>query len=63
METKETLLTYFKSNHRGDNPLHRNLMSKEEIRFAEQLVKDGLLIKGTAIEDKRIKIYYYDIND
>lgn len=57
--TKEILLEYFKNNHRGDNPLHRNLMGNKEIRLAEKLIKEGLLFKGTAIEDARCKIYYY----
>ncbi len=55
-----TFLEYMKKNHRGDNPLHRNLMSTTEIKLAEKLVKEDHLVKGTSIEDKRLKIYYYD---
>ena len=53
------LLEFFKTNHKGDNPLDRNLMSKEEIKGAEILVKNGKLNKGTSTNDKRQKVYYY----
>jgi hypothetical protein len=52
-------LAYMKLNHQGNNPLHRNFMSKTEIRYAEKFVKMGLLVKGTAVEDARLKIYYF----
>lgn len=64
MKTTDNLnefLKYMEENHRGNNPLHRNLMSNKEIRLSEKLVKLGLLVKGTSIEDSRIKIYYYDL--
>ena len=54
---------YMITNHKGDNPLRRTLMSSTEIKLAEFLVKGKLLIKGTAVEDGRMKIYYYEEQD
>ena len=54
------LLNYFKENHCGDKPLMRNLMSDGEIKIAEKLVKQGLIVKGTSIESSKLKVYYYD---
>ena len=50
-------------NHDGSNPLHRNEMHPDDIKIAEKLVKGHLLTKGTAIEDGRVKIYYYEKPD
>ena len=59
MTNELQLLELFKNNHKGNNPLEKNLMTKEEIKLAEKLVKDGKLNKGTSINDKRQKVYYY----
>ncbi len=56
-------LSYMEKHHTGNNVLHRNLMSSAEIRLSEKLVKMGLLVKGTAIEDGRMKIYYSEKNN
>jgi len=54
----EDFFNYMSHNHRGNNPISRNLMSKMEIKMAEDFVKVGLIAKGTSIEDGRIKVYY-----
>lgn len=54
----DDFLKYMKLNHTGRNPLLRIFMSDKEIKLAEKLVKKGLLIKGTSIENRRNKIYY-----
>jgi hypothetical protein len=58
---EDTFLSYMKHEHSGNNPLLKALMSKEEIKLAERLVKTDLLVKGTSTEKGRNKIiYYYD---
>lgn len=53
-------LEFMDNNYQGDRPLLRILMSKEEIKKAEKLVKLGLLCKGTSIENSKLKVYYKD---
>jgi len=52
-----SLLNYFKDNHRGNSPLFKNMMSKDEIIGANKLVKNGYLQKGL-LENKTT--YYWD---
>jgi len=33
-ENLNNLLNYFKENHRGNNPLYRNMMTKDELAGA-----------------------------
>lgn len=42
----------------SEAPLLRKLMSKEEIRMANKLVKEGKMIKGRS-EDKQNTVVYY----
>ena len=42
----------------GESPLLRKFMSKEEIKVANQLVKEGRMVKGHS-HDKPHSIVYY----
>ena len=53
MDTLKNLLT-----HTSDEPLLRKLMSKDEIKLANKLVKEGKMIKGRS-DDKQKTIVYY----
>ena len=44
--TKNDFHEYMKTKHGSDSPLLRTLMSSVEIKLANQLVKDGVLMKG-----------------
>jgi len=53
MEIIEKLLSYT-----GEGPLLRKLMSSEEIKTANKLVKEGKLLKGRS-DDKQKTVCYY----
>lgn len=57
---KEEFLKYMEENYKGDYPLLRKFMSSKEIKFANQLVKEGKLVKGHSSEPPHTVIYYYD---
>lgn len=61
--TYSAFLVSMAENHTGMNPLHRNFMSKEELKMAEKFVSEGILVKGTAVEDGRMRIYYFEETD
>ena len=44
--------------HTSEAPLLRKLMSKDEIKMANRLVKEGKMIKGRS-EDKQNTVVYY----
>jgi hypothetical protein len=55
-------LEYMKSNHNADNPLSRIFMNKDEIRYANILVKQGILTKGHAAKGNSLTknyVHYY----
>ena len=61
LKTYANLLLYsFKNNHRGNNPIHQNLLSKYEIKCVKFLVENNLIARGTDPNDGRKIIYYYD---
>ena len=58
--TKEQFLEYMRVYHRGDSPVLRKLLSSEEKKLANILVKEAKLTKGTSIEKGGGVIYYID---
>lgn len=57
---KEEFLEYMKENHLGDSPVLRKLLSSEEKKLANILVKEAKLTKGISIEKGGGIIYYVD---
>jgi len=53
---KKDLLTYT-----NESPLLRKLMSKDEIKVANKMVKDGKLIKGRSDDKQNTLVYYAGI--
>ena len=49
-----------RENHRGDSPVLRKLLTSEEKRLANILVKEDKLIKGVSTEKGGGVIYYVD---
>lgn len=45
----------------GEYPLLRKLMSSEEIREANKLVKEGLMTKGKCDDGSGLVVYYCDV--
>lgn len=46
--SKQDFLIILKQNHGSDNPILRKDLSTEQKAYANQLIKDGILVKGTA---------------
>ena len=59
-DDEKKVLSDFKNNHRGDNPLYRNMISGEELRIILKLYHHGYIEKGTCPNDGRLKIFYWD---
>lgn len=58
--TKEEFLEYMRENHRGDSPVLRKLLSIEERRLVNILVKEDKLTKGVSPDKGGGVVYYVD---